>query len=73
MVETLPQATLLAITCRRPSTQKKQRYSVLKNVICKLPHFITDRLRMLEHIILTSVCLPKLTALIPDADEMAAI
>ncbi len=73
MAETTPQAALLGITCRRPSTQKKQRYSIFKRLLCKLPHFITDRLRLLEHIIITSLCVPKRTALIPDAGELAAI
>ncbi len=53
MAEHLPQAVLLPITCRRPSTQKKQDVSLLKTLLRNLPYAISDCLRIIEHIILT--------------------
>jgi hypoxanthine phosphoribosyltransferase len=73
MAESLPQAVLLAITCRRPSTQKKQRYTVVKRLLANLPHFVTNRLRVLEHILMTALRAPKPVALAPDPGELATI
>ncbi|MDR3401550.1 MAG: phosphoribosyltransferase family protein [Chthoniobacter sp.] len=44
---------VLTITCRRPSTEYKIRLSALKKVVTRLPRPIVDRLRMIEHAVLT--------------------
>ncbi|PKU23239.1 phosphoribosyltransferase family protein [Telmatospirillum siberiense] len=44
---------VLSITCRRPSTKYKSG-SALKRLVTKLPRPIVDRLRVLEHAILTA-------------------
>ncbi len=43
---------LLELTCRRPSTKLKQR-SAIKRVVARLPRPVVDRLRQMEHAILT--------------------
>src|ERR1700760_4461650 len=53
MRDGLPSAELLPITYRRPGTQHKNKYGVVKKLLASLPHFITDRLRIAEHILLT--------------------
>lgn len=45
---------VLPVTCRRPSTQTKQRLPWLKAALARLPHGVSDRLRMIEHRMLTS-------------------
>jgi hypoxanthine phosphoribosyltransferase len=44
---------VLSVTCRRPSTRYKGGLSGLKAIIAKLPRPIVDRLRMIEHAVLT--------------------
>lgn len=46
--------SILPVTCRRPSTRHKQgAAAMLKAVLATLPHPITDRLRVVEHALLT--------------------
>ncbi len=75
MTEALPvEAILLPITCRRPSTGKKQRFGVVKDALMALPHAVTDRLRVLEHKMLTEMRAPKpLTEYTADPEELAQI
>ena len=74
MAEALPvEAIMLPITCRRPSTGRKQRFGVVKDMLMSLPHAVTDRLRILEHMILTQGKTPAPVAYTPDADEMGQI
>ncbi len=44
---------ILSVTCRRPSTRYKGSLGGLKAIIAKLPRPIVDRLRMIEHAVLT--------------------
>ncbi len=44
---------VLAVTCRRPSTRYKNRMAALKKLVTKLPRPLVDRLRMVEHALLT--------------------
>lgn len=44
---------VLSITCRRPSTRYKGGLGGLKTIIAKLPRPIVDRLRIIEHAVLT--------------------
>lgn len=73
MAPHFPLTTLLPITCRRTSTQKKQGSSALKNILRKLPDSVTGRLRIIEHILLTQLRPPKQSVFTPDAKELAAI
>ncbi|HEU5048446.1 MAG TPA: phosphoribosyltransferase family protein [Rickettsiales bacterium] len=73
MAESMQGCTLLGITCRRPGTSKKQKSSLLKRLLRKLPHQITDRLRVLEHIVLTQLRPAKVSTVIPDASELSEI
>lgn len=69
----LPVAELLPVTCRRPGTEGKNKFSIVKAMLCILPHFITDRLRIAEHIMLTQ--LRTVETIMPslDTQELAAI
>lgn len=73
MAPHFPQVTLLPITCRRPSTKKKQKSSFIKTLLRKLPESVNSRLRILEHIVLTQLRKPKPTIFTPDAEELAAV
>jgi uncharacterized protein len=75
MAESLQQVALLPITCRRPSTQKKESLLLLRKLLQKLPYAVTDRLRVAEHIVLTQLRAPKpVTAgFVPDAQELTAL
>ncbi|MFV3129066.1 phosphoribosyltransferase [Niveispirillum sp. KHB5.9] len=44
---------VLSITCRRASTAYKERSSTLKSLVTSLPRPIVDKLRVLEHVMLT--------------------
>jgi len=48
-----PAIPILAITCRRPSTQRKLAFPAIKRLIAKLPRPWLDSLRILEHKLLT--------------------
>ena len=73
MVSSFPEATLLSLTCRRPSTETKQNSSTLKNVLRKLPEFFTNRMRIIEHIMLTQLRTPKINRFSPDRAELTMI
>lgn len=53
MQETVSGVVLLPITCRRSSTQHKSKYDFIKKLLACMPHFITNKLRIAEHIMLT--------------------
>ncbi len=72
MESTFPNSTFLPITCRRPSTTTKQN-SRVKEIISRLPHFITGYLRLAEHVLLTQLRAPRKRELVPDQAELAAI
>jgi hypoxanthine phosphoribosyltransferase len=44
---------VLSLTCRRSSTAKKNRLGPLKKLVASLPRFVVDRLRVIEHNMLT--------------------
>jgi hypoxanthine phosphoribosyltransferase len=44
---------VLALTCRRPSTAKKERSTTFRRLATKLPRPVLDRLRVFEHRMLT--------------------
>lgn len=73
MIRHFPGTALFPITCRRPSSQKKQSSPWLKNLLLSLPNWVTGRLRIIEHIILTQLKPPKQTIYMPDAEELSAI
>src|SRR5271154_2596221 len=73
MAQQFPQATLLPVTCRRPSTERKQKSSFIKKLLLRLPRAVNDRLRIIEHIMLTQLRPPKPGVLIPDTNELNAI
>jgi hypothetical protein len=74
MMDVAPQGCgLLPITCRRPSTGGKNKFAFIKRMLQSLPAFITDRLRILEHILLTRPRKPDSGLFTPDAGELAAI
>lgn len=54
-----PEAILLPMTCRRPSSAKKERFGIVRDMLLSLPHAVTDRLRVLEHMILTQRASPQ--------------
>jgi uncharacterized protein len=73
MMVALPaEAILLPITCRRPSTARKSRFRRVKDVLQALPPMVTDRLRVMEHIMLNERKPPQpRTDFVPDAEEIA--
>jgi len=73
MVSSFPTAKLLPLTCHRPCTAKKQNSSTLKSVLHKLPEFLTNRLRIIEHIMLTQLRSPKINRFSPDRTELTVI
>lgn len=44
---------VLALTCRRPSTAHKQRHGVARDLVARLPRPALDRLRLIEHAVLS--------------------
>ncbi len=70
--DTLPEnTTFLPLTCRRPGTAKKSKSSMIKTVLKTLPYFISNRLRIAEHIYLTQRKEPRpRTDFIPDKKEI---
>ncbi len=64
---------LAPITCRRPSTGKKQKSSALKKLLLKAPVFLTNQLRVAEHIWLTQMKEPVLRSFTFDEAEIALI
>jgi hypoxanthine phosphoribosyltransferase len=44
---------VLSLTCRRPSTRYKAKVAALKKLITRLPRPLVDRLRVVEHALLT--------------------
>lgn len=67
-------AILLPMTCRRPSTGKKGKIGGLKRLLSGLPYFITNQLRIVEHILLTQLKPPVAREdFVPDEVELAAI
>lgn len=75
MQEALPvEAIVLPLTCRRPSTGKKQRFAMVKTMLMSMPHVVTDRLRVLEHMMLTQRGDAKpVTNFTPDAEELMSL
>ena len=45
--------TVLSLTCRRPSTAAKSKFGALKKIVSSLPRPVVDRLRVIEHAMLT--------------------
>jgi uncharacterized protein len=65
---------VIGMTCRRPSTAHKARAAVVGEVIGRLPRPLVDRLRVIEHAMLTRK--PPARPAIPyrfDAAELAAL
>jgi hypoxanthine phosphoribosyltransferase len=77
VAEAFSQATqpipLVPITCRRPSTGKKQKSSLLKKIVLRAPTCINNQLRIAEHIYLTQVKTPSLREVTFDESELALI
>lgn len=68
------EATLLVTSCRRPGTAKKESMPLLKKVLKKLPYFLSNPLRVLEHIYLTQRKPPQPKKnFVPNVEEMAAV
>lgn len=57
---------VIPVTCRRPSTKYKQVLGVAKAAVARLPMPVLDKLRVLEHKILTRA--PKEGAALPQFD-----
>ena len=45
--------TVLPLTCRRPSSRYKPGLPAIKDLVARLPRPVLDRLRMIEHALLT--------------------
>lgn len=74
MAQATPQPVrLLPITCRRPSTAKKNNLPFVKETLKRLPHFISDRLRIMEHIYLTQIKKPRDAQVVPDEAELSVL
>lgn len=73
MASHFSQSVLLPVTCRRPSTEKKRKSSLLKILLCRLPAPITGRLRIIEHVVLTRISTHKQETFLPDKGELLAI
>jgi hypoxanthine phosphoribosyltransferase len=43
----------MSLTCRRPSTATKSKFSLVKKIVSSLPRPVVDRLRVIEHALLT--------------------
>jgi len=44
---------VMSLTCRRPSTAAKTRFSAVKKIVSSLPRPLVDKLRVIEHAMLT--------------------
>lgn len=44
---------VMSLTCRRPSTAAKSKFGVVKKIVAGLPRPVVDRLRVIEHSMLT--------------------
>ena len=44
---------VMSLTCRRPSTAAKSKFSTVKKIVSNLPRPVVDRLRVIEHAMLT--------------------
>jgi len=44
---------VMSLTCRRPSTKTKSKFSAVKKIVSSLPRPVVDKLRMIEHAMLT--------------------
>ena len=65
---------LLPITRQRPSTEKKKQSAGFKEILARMPYLVTNRLRVLEHRLLTE-WKPKAPkpSFVPDPAEIAEI
>jgi hypoxanthine phosphoribosyltransferase len=63
--------TLLPITRCRPTTIRKNKSTLINTLVRKLPRLLSDRLRVIEHMILTENRPLKPTAFAPDEAELA--
>lgn len=62
---------VIPVTCRRPSTRYKQALGVAKAAVARLPTPVLDKLRVLEHKVLTRA--PKENATPPQFDPREVI
>ncbi len=44
---------VMSLTCRRPSTATKSKFSAVKKIVSSLPRPLVDKLRVIEHAMLT--------------------
>lgn len=44
---------VMSLTCRRPSTAAKSKFGLVKKIVSGLPRPVVDRLRVIEHAMLT--------------------
>ena len=44
---------VMSLTCRRPSTATKSKFGMVKKIVANLPRPVVDRLRVIEHAMLT--------------------
>jgi len=44
---------VMTLTCRRPSTAAKSKFSAVKKIVSSLPRPVVDKLRLIEHAMLT--------------------
>ena len=65
--------TVMPLTCRRASTGAKSRFTVLPTILAALPQFAVDRLRWLEHRLLSTHRRQRPAPQEIDLDEAAAI
>lgn len=69
-----PEAILMPFTCCRPSSKRKERFEIVRNILTSLPHAVTDRLRVLEHTVLTQYVSPQAkNDFIADDDELSQL
>ncbi len=61
---------VLSLTCRRAGTKTKSRIPLLNQVLARLPRGIVDRLRLLEHRLLSAR--RKRAATVPEIDRREA-
>lgn len=44
---------VMSLTCRRPSTKTKSKFGAIKKIVSSLPRPVVDKLRVIEHAMLT--------------------
>jgi hypoxanthine phosphoribosyltransferase len=72
MMQLMPHGTPLApLTCRRHSTHTKTRFAFVKQIVRKLPYFLTNRLRVIEHTRLMRTRQNQPLYFSPDTSEVA--